>query len=156
MAITFDFSESKINVDLKKLELFRSSITNPNAQFFNTFERPELVTSTENIFNQFKERKTFIHIGIGGSSLGPEMLVSALQKNDTRFVFINNIDPDEIHSQLQSINHIDMKDCLFYFVSKSGGTAETLAALAIITNFLAEKNISSDKLKDYFIFATDK
>ena len=155
MALTFDFSESKINIDLKKLELFKSSITNPNAQFFNTFERQELVTSTQNIFNQFKERKNFIHIGIGGSSLGPEMLVSALQKNDTRFIFINNIDPDEIHSQLHSIDHINMKDCLFYFVSKSGGTAETLAALAIITNFLAEKNISSEQLKDYFIFATD-
>jgi glucose-6-phosphate isomerase len=152
MAITFNFSEKPVTIDLKRLESFKKIIANPKAQFFHTFERSELIASTKKIYTQFSDRKVFIHIGIGGSSLGPEMLVSALQKNDTTFIFINNIDPEEIHSQLQSLNQYKISDCLFYFVSKSGGTAETLAALAIITNFLAD---TQAELKNYFIFATD-
>ena len=155
MALTFNFSQKTVNIDPKRLDSFKKIITNPNAQFFHTFERVELVSSSKKIHKQFSDRKVFVHVGIGGSSLGPEMLVNALQKSDTRFLFINNIDPEEIHAQLQSLNQYKIQDCLFYFVSKSGGTAETLAALAIIINFLADKNISQDKLKDYFIFATD-
>lgn len=81
------------------------------------------------------------------------MLVSALQKNKSvRFIWINNIDPDEISDQLAGI---EIEKSLFYFVSKSGGTAETIAGLSIITNLLKEKGISQDKLKDYYVFATD-
>ena len=155
MTISFDFSKTPKNIDLNRLEAFKKVIANPSAQFFHTFERAELVSSTKKIYQQFKERKVFIHIGIGGSSLGPEMLVSALGQNDTKFIFINNIDPEEIYSQLQTLNQYKINDCLFYFVSKSGGTAETLAALAIITNFLTEKKIPQSELNNYFVFATD-
>lgn len=155
MAIAFNFSGPALKIDLKRLDSFKKIIADPKAQFFHTFKRADLISSSKKIYNQFSQRKVFIHVGIGGSSLGPEMLVNALQKNDTRFLFINNIDPEEIHSQLQSLNQYKISDCLFYFVSKSGGTAETLAALAIICNFLAKKNISEAELKNYFIFATD-
>jgi glucose-6-phosphate isomerase len=155
MGITFNFSHQPEKIDLKRLESFKKIITNPNAQFFHTFKRAELISNSKKMYNKFKERKVFIHVGIGGSSLGPEMLVNALQKNDTRFIFINNIDPDEIHFQLQTLNQYKISDCLFYFVSKSGGTPETLAALAIITNFLTDQNISQKELKNYFVFATD-
>lgn len=155
MALTFHFSKTPAPIDLLKLEVFKKIIANPKAQFFHTFERSELLSSSKKIFSQFQSRKVFIHVGIGGSSLGPEMLVNALQKNDQKFIFINNIDPDEISSQLNSLNQYKMDECLFYFVSKSGGTAETMSALAIITNFLAEKNIGPQDLKNYFVFATD-
>lgn len=155
MGLTFHFQNGASGapaVDLKKLEAFRSIISHPQTQFFHTFERSELLKDSRSVFENFKNRKTFVHVGIGGSSLGPEMLVSALQKNQTRFIFINNIDPDEMHRQLQDLVP---EDTLFYFVSKSGATAETLAALSIITNLLSEKRISKDQLKHYFVFATD-
>ncbi|MFA6236449.1 MAG: hypothetical protein WC635_03895 [Bacteriovorax sp.] len=155
MAVSFNFSHEPNNIDLQKLASFKKIIADPAAQFFHTFERVELISSSQKMYNQFKDRKVFVHIGIGGSSLGPEMLVNALQKSDTKFLFINNIDPEEIHSQLHSLNNFKVNECLFYFVSKSGGTAETLAALAIIVNFLNEKNITKDNLKNYFVFATD-
>ncbi|MCR9205850.1 MAG: hypothetical protein NXH75_14795, partial [Halobacteriovoraceae bacterium] len=87
-----------------------------------------------------------------GSSLGPEMLVSALKSSKREFTFINNVDPDALHDQLEKI---EPKETLFYFVSKSGGTAETMASLAIITNWLKEKGITEKEFKNYFIFATD-
>jgi glucose-6-phosphate isomerase len=152
----------KINVDYKisptsidKIETFKKITSQSQTQFFHTFERTELITQTKNVFKQFSDRKLFVHVGIGGSSLGPEMLVSALSKSDTQFLFINNIDPEELHDQLKIIERIGIKNSLFYFVSKSGGTAETQAALAIITEFLKSKNISKDELKKYFVFATD-
>lgn len=155
MSLDFRFSDGaqcEPVADLKKLDAFKAIIGHPGTQFFHTFERQELLTSTRAVFEKFKNRKVFVHIGIGGSSLGPEMLVSALQKNKTRFIFINNIDPDEISSQLEGLSP---EDCLFYFVSKSGGTAETMAALSIIANVLNEKKITRDRLADYFVFATD-
>lgn len=155
MALSFHFSKPPLNVDLKRLEAFKKIISNPKTQFFHTFERSELISTSKEVYNQFKNRKVFVHVGIGGSGLGPEMLVSALQKNDQKFIFINNIDPDEIYSQLAILNQYKMDECLFYFVSKSGGTAETMSALAIIANFLAEKNITTNDLKNYFVFATD-
>lgn len=155
MALSFHFSKPAVKQDLKRLEAFKKIIANPKTQFFHTFERVDLIASSKKIYKQFQSRKVFVHIGIGGSSLGPEMLVNALLKNDQKFIFINNIDPDEIHSQLQSLNQYKTEDCLFYFVSKSGGTAETMSALAIVTNYLAEKNIKTNDLKNYFVFATD-
>ncbi len=152
MSLNFFFSGSDFTVNLKRLEAFKAIISNPKTQFFHTFERQELLSSSRAVFEKFKNRKTFVHVGIGGSSLGPEMLVSALQKNQTRFIFINNIDPDEIFTQLADLK---LEETLFYFASKSGGTAETMAALSIITNVLAEKNIGKDQLKNYFVFATD-
>jgi glucose-6-phosphate isomerase len=155
MSLKFQFSKQPQNIDLKKLEIFKEIITNPNAQFFHTFENPDYITSSKKIYSQFNDRKVFIHIGIGGSSLGPEMIVSALQKNKTRFLYINNIDPDEIHDQLEVLNDYQLSECLFYFVSKSGGTAETLAALSIVTQYLHTRNAKESDLHKYFIFATD-
>ena len=152
MGISFLFSEPVKNIDLKKLEDFKNIIKNPATQFFHSFERKELISSSKNVFLKFNSKKTFVHVGIGGSSLGPEMLISALKKNNCQFVFINNIDPDEIFDQL---NSIDYQDSLFYFVSKSGGTAETMASLAIITQWLLNKGIKENDLKNYFVFATD-
>lgn len=158
MALAFEFSQATAPINPAKLEAFQRIIANPKTQFFHTFERKELISSSKIVFEQFKERKLFVHVGIGGSSLGPEMIVNALQKNDRSFLFINNIDPDEIHSQLKVINQYKIEECLFYFVSKSGGTAETMSALAIITNYLSEKggpSFSHSDLKKYFVFATD-
>ncbi len=156
MALSFHFSKITTVVDLeKKLNIFKNIIKNPKTQFFHTFERTELITASKKIYELFQSRRVFIHIGIGGSGLGPEMLVNALKKNNQQFIFINNIDPDEIQSQLSILDQYQISECLFYFVSKSGGTAETMAALAIITNYLAERNISKNDLKNYFVFATD-
>jgi glucose-6-phosphate isomerase len=153
MALQFKFSKKINSLDLNRLDAFTKIIDNPKTQFFHTFKRNELVAASKEVFLKFKNKKTFVQIGIGGSSLGPEMLVTALKKSLCQFIFINNIDPDEIHDQL---NSVDFKNSLFYFVSKSGGTAETLAALAIISNFLTEKGVGQNQLKDYFVFATDK
>ena len=88
--------------------------------------------------------------------LGEEMLLSALgNTNDVSFEYINNVDPDVIHESLSKISNID--DCLFYVVSKSGGTAETIASLIIIINTLRDRfEIDQDALQKYIVLCTDE
>lgn len=131
---------------------FLQTIDNPEIGFFHVTKRKELIQSCMETYEKFQSRTQFIQVGIGGSSLGPEMLVSALKNTKRNFTFINNVDPDAIKQQL---DEIEPKQTLFYFVSKSGGTAETMASLAIITNWLKEQGIEEKDFKNYFIFATD-
>lgn len=68
-----------------------------------------------------------VHIGIGGSDLGPRMAVQALAPfihANKRFHFVSNIDGFELSSVLQ---HLTPKKTLFIIVSKTFTTQETLA-----------------------------
>ncbi|HIA01962.1 MAG TPA: glucose-6-phosphate isomerase, partial [Myxococcales bacterium] len=68
-------------------------------------------------------------LGIGGSSLGAQALVSALGGSGMRVHFPDNVDPTELASLLSSL---DLKRTLFNCVSKSGGTIETVAQLLVV------------------------
>ncbi len=136
----------------EKLAAFQRIVENPKTGFIKVTERIELRDSCRKVFQKFKTKKNFFHIGIGGSSLGPEMLVSALKKSDTYFKFINNIDPDQLAKQIKDIK---LEETLFYFVSKSGTTAETTANLAIVMNLLKKEGYREDQFKNFFVFATN-
>ena len=103
---------------------------------------------------------TIVHIGIGGSILGPKFLSEAFEsykKNDFFTYFVSSGDTDEI---ADLIKKIDVKRTLFIFVSKSFKTDETMRVKSFIDNYLENnfpnhadyiyKNqfiaISSDKL----------
>lgn len=67
-----------------------------------------------------------VHIGIGGSSLGPEMVLQALQPFATarqRVHVVSNLDGHDLHQTLQPLNP---QRTLLVVVSKSWSTAETL------------------------------
>lgn len=150
--ISFHFSpDIKITAPSSTLlDDFNNIINNPSFGFFHLTKNTKLIDDSRALFEKFKHKKNFIHVGIGGSHLGAEMLITALgKKTQAHFVFINNIDADEIFDQLQELNP---KDCLFHIVSKSGTTAETMAAMAILANWA--KLIPED-YKNYFVFSTD-
>lgn len=66
-----------------------------------------------------------VHIGIGGSHLGPAMVVQALsdEKAKLRVHFISNIDPGNLHSVLVNLRPANT---LFVIASKTFTTQETL------------------------------
>ncbi|MBN9329692.1 MAG: glucose-6-phosphate isomerase [Comamonas sp. SCN 67-35] len=67
-----------------------------------------------------------VHIGIGGSYLGPEVVVQALQglaRGGKRIHFVANVDGAEIVSVLRTLR---METTLFLVASKSFTTAETM------------------------------
>ncbi len=120
--------------------------------FVNQLKNQHLLDSCLAVYTKFKNKKNFAQIGIGGSSLGPEMLISALKNNETNFVFFNNVDADDV---ARKTSKLELTDTLFYVVSKSGGTAETMATFAIVANKLMASGIAEENLKEHFVFATD-
>ena len=132
---------------------YLKTLNSPEIGFFGLPNKRDLLEATQKVFDRFKQKKYFVHIGIGGSALGPEMLLAALgDQSGVEFVFLNNIDPDDMCRKLDKIN---LKEALVYVVSKSGTTAETVAAMSIVINQLAELGIKEDQYKDYFVFCTD-
>ena len=77
-----------------------------------------------------------VNIGIGGSDLGPNMVVSALQhyKNHLNTHFVSNIDGDHVSEIIKKLNS---ETTLFIVVSKTFTTQETLT--------------NANTLKDWFL-----
>jgi glucose-6-phosphate isomerase len=79
-----------------------------------------------------------VHIGIGGSDLGPAMVVQALQaygRPGLKLHFVSNVDG---HDLAPVLRELDPATCLFVIASKTFTTQETLAnALAAKAWFLA-------------------
>ncbi|NER17147.1 glucose-6-phosphate isomerase [Spongiivirga citrea] len=67
-----------------------------------------------------------VNIGIGGSDLGPQMVVDALKfyKTDLNIHFVSNVDGDHVQ---EVIKNLDPTTTLFVIVSKSFSTQETLS-----------------------------
>lgn len=132
---------------------YNDQLNSPDTGFFHLPQDRQLLNETKAVYEKFKNKKYFIHVGIGGSALGPDMFLKALgSKKGVEFVFLNNIDPDDMY---RSLSKVKIKESLIYIVSKSGTTAETVAAMSILANELAKAGVSEDQFKDYFVFCTD-
>jgi len=97
-----------------------------------------------NILNSKDQKYTdVLWIGIGGSGLGPLLIVDSLKKSSVglNFFFIDNIDPFLIKEKLIEIND-RLSSTLFVIVSKSGGTPEPRIAMDIIRKNVEDKGIN--------------
>jgi glucose-6-phosphate isomerase len=84
---------------------------------------------------------TLIHIGIGGSDLGPRSVYEALKsyrKEDRDVRFISNVDPDDSAEILEGV---DLSRALVLVVSKSGTTLETLSNESLVRAALQEAGL---------------
>ncbi len=100
-------------------------------------------------FEKFRHKKVFLHVGLGGSHLGPELIAQAL--GDRPSYFLSNLDSDAISKTLASLRPAD---CLCYIVSKSGHTLETKALLSVLMQWLSEHAIPEEQFSQYFVFCT--
>ncbi|AGH95989.1 hypothetical protein [Pseudobdellovibrio exovorus] len=100
--------------------------------------------------NLFKNRHSrFVVVGIGGSSLGIQVL--AEMKQASNFQFIDNVDAYHFEQLFETMPEPEKTGWLF--ISKSGGTIETLTALEFIEQELSTKNIS---LSEHSLVITEK
>jgi glucose-6-phosphate isomerase len=102
-------------------------------------------------------------LGIGGSALGTKALVTALRPpawNELddeareffpRITVLENVDPTTVGGALR---RIDPRRVLVNVVSKSGGTAETLAQYLVVRQWL-EAAVGGDAARRHFVFTTD-
>lgn len=99
---------------------------------------------------------TVVVCGMGGSSLSGKMLCSLAHNPVTglcgkvKLLFVDNIDPASIEQFTASL---DLFSTLFIMISKSGGTAETLAHMAIFWS--AASKVLSAKAAEHFIVITE-
>ncbi len=96
-----------------------------------------------------------VNIGIGGSDLGPKMVVKALSnyRNHLNIHFLSNIDPFELDRLLDKIN---LKTTLFVIVSKSFSTQETLTNAQKIQEIYIDKFGKKSIAKHFVTVSTQK
>jgi glucose-6-phosphate isomerase len=138
------------------LKEFLADMDADRSSFFHLPEKSTWTQDMEKISPLLAQRcpeiDTFIHLGIGGSSLGAETIVKALAPATApTFHFLDNIDPDYLWYILEQTS---AKKCLLYVVTKSGTTMETLAQFAFLHQWL-EKNLGAEEAKKRIVFCTD-
>jgi transaldolase/glucose-6-phosphate isomerase len=107
----------------------------------------------------FKEKllsEGYVHafvLGMGGSSLAPEVMSQAIAPvggKGLKLQIIDTTSPDEIAFRLRGV---DLRKTLFIVSSKSGGTSETLSAMKY---FWAElEKIEPENVGKHFVAITD-
>ncbi len=95
-----------------------------------------------------------VNIGIGGSDLGPRMVVEALHyyKNHLQTHFVSNIDGDHVSEILKNL---DPETTLFVIVSKTFTTQETLTNAETIKNWFLQKATESDIKHNFVAVSTN-
>ena len=74
-------------------------------------------------------------IGTGGSSLGARTLCALAANAKPKLHFLENVDPAKLDPLLERLDPTQTK---VLFISKSGGTVETMAVSMIVMNWLIE------------------
>lgn len=163
-AIKSQFSGEKINQTEERAVLHTALRAPKDAQFFvdGRHVMPEIYQvkqKIENFTNSIVsgQKKGFtgkpftdvVNIGIGGSDLGPAMVVESLQyyKNHLNVHFVSNVDGDHVNEVIKKLN---AETTLFVVVSKTFTTQETLSnANTLKTWFL--QSAPKDAIAKHFV-----
>ena len=95
-----------------------------------------------------------VNIGIGGSDLGPAMMVEGLQyyKNHLNVHFVSNVDGDHVNEIIKKINP---ETTLFVIVSKTFTTQETLTNSETIRSWFLKSAKQDDVAKHFVAVSTN-
>lgn len=127
----FENMKPEVKATLEKMRLFSEEIINGTHKGF----------TGKNIID-------VVNIGIGGSHLGPDMVIEALQfyKNHLNLHFVANVDGDHV---AETLNKLNPETTLFIIVSKSFSTQETLANAEIIRKWFLQSASEVDVSKHF-------
>lgn len=101
-----------------------------------------------------RDYEYFIILGIGGSALGPKVLVESLSpfnnliRKNKVFIY-DNVDPVTFKHLIEIV---DLRKTLINVISKSGSTVETLASFLLFWKIIKDKKLD---VRQHFIFTTD-
>lgn len=109
--------------------------SNP-AEFLGWIEVPEDTETLRRVL-RYREANRWVEdlvvLGIGGSALGAQAVSTALGKGPVRLHFVDNVEPEPILSLLRTL---EPHKTLVNVISKSGSTAETMAAFLVFRQWL--------------------
>lgn len=97
-----------------------------------------------------KPFSTVMHIGIGGSRLGPELVVNALG-GDFDIRFLSNVDGN---AAIQVFADLDPNETLIVVASKSFGTLETLTNAHFARSWMLERTGDANAVARHFVAVT--
>ena len=143
-------SDAKMTADLKLAwSKLRNRFQTGEIGFYDSPTNPELsqIQASLDLAQKFLpkiatgEWTDCLFLGIGGSSLGPLSLLSALKHkcNALRFHFIENPDATE---WLGTLKHLRQESTLVVVVTKSGTTFETLAQFLLALEWMGPNRLS--------------
>ena len=95
-----------------------------------------------------------VNIGIGGSDLGPAMVVDSLTyyKNHLNIHFVSNVDGDHVNEVLKKLNP---ETTLFIIVSKTFTTQETISNATTIKKWFLQYASEPDIAKQFVAVSTN-
>lgn len=95
-----------------------------------------------------------VNIGIGGSDLGPAMVVESLKfyKNQLNVRFISNVDGDHV---MESLKGLDPETTLFVIASKTFTTQETLSNAETVRAWFLQSAKQEDVAKHFVAVSTN-
>lgn len=137
--------QSKIPEYLEKIKARKQG-------FYDILDELEIIKEIKKFAEEKRDKyKNFVVFGIGGSSLGMIALQQSLSHafHCPNLHVIDNIDPILIK---EMEDHIEYENTLFIIITKSGGTAETLAEYFYVRQKCNEKDLDP---KEHFVFVTD-
>ena len=168
-AISKYFDGKKINKTEDRAVLHTALRAPENTKVL--FEGVNVITDIYNIKNKIKQfseavisgqrkgytNKAFtdvVNIGIGGSDLGPAMVVDALSyyRNHLKLHFVSNVDGDHVNEILKKLNP---ETTLFVIVSKTFTTQETLSNATTIKHWFLKNATNADIAKQFVAVSTN-
>lgn len=121
-----------------------------NASLEKIKEFSESVISGDHKGYSGKKITDVVNIGIGGSDLGPLMVVESLKyyKNHLNTHFISNIDGDHVTEELKNL---DAETTLFVIVSKTFTTQETLTNAETVKKWFFDNGGKQEDIRHNFV-----
>lgn len=143
-----DFSDEKIIVDKKNVKPEIATILNKIEKFSD-----KVISGNWKGYTG-KPITDIVNIGIGGSDLGPDMVVTSLKyyKNHLNTHFVSNIDGDHVSEVIKNLNP---ETTLFVIVSKTFTTQETLTNANTIKNWFLNHGLEKDIAKHFVAVSTN-
>lgn len=144
------------------LDAFRSRHSDRRPAFLDLPDREDLLRDVQALEPCLEAVSTFVVLGIGGTALGPRAIHEGIWGPHhairsglpggpaRRLLFADNIDPESFSELLQTL---EPASTLFYVVSKSGSTLETMAQLTVAWRHLREAQ-GEARIGRHFVFAT--
>jgi glucose-6-phosphate isomerase len=152
---------------LRALRGLVASLTGSRAPsgFLRVLRREEPLRALRAVAGRARRRRfdDLVHVGIGGSALGAEVLFRALahplhnalparRRAGPRVHFVDNVDPGRLAALLEEV---DPRRTLVHVVSKSGSTLETAAGWQIVREAF-ERRAPRLAWRDHAVFTSGR
>lgn len=142
LGLTRKSIENDLQEKSEKIEAFAEALKAGMFPGFTICQQDADLEDLEEFANNCEENfDDIVFVGVGGSSLGAQTLVSFFGKfpeNKIKIHFLDNVDPFTME---QLIHSLQLEKTMVVSVSKSGGTIETLAQTLLFAEAFNDKKL---------------